>query len=299
MTTKNNPLALLYAGTVLILWASVASAFKIALSFLTPFELLFLSTLFSSLTLSLFMLSGKRFRRIKRLSKKNICKLLIAGVLNPTIYYLLLFKAYDMLPAQFAQAVNFTWPLVMALFSMFLKQEKFNILRIAALCISFAGVLVLVLGGKRMPGGVSMPGILLAFSTAFIWTFYWLTAKTIKVDAITSLWIPFTTGALILSVFAVFFFRPGTLTIHGIAAAGYVGLFEMSITFLLWLNALRKASSTALVSNFIYAVPFLSLLFIRFILDETILPTTVIGLILITGGIITQMIVHVSDKSGP
>ncbi|MDZ7820484.1 MAG: DMT family transporter [Candidatus Marinimicrobia bacterium] len=177
---------------------------------------------------------------------------------------------------------------------MLLKQEKFHILRLAALCVSFSGVLILVLGGKRMPGGVSLPGILLAFSTTFVWTFYWLTAKSMKVDPVISLWIPFTTGALILSILALFFFHPDTLSAGGVVAAGYVGLFEMSITFLLWLNALRRTTSTALVSNFIYAVPFLSLLCIRFVLGETILPTTVIGLVLITGGIILQLAVHAS-----
>lgn len=299
MTSKNNTIALIFATLVLLLWASVATAFKIALRLLTPFELLFLSSLVSFFALTVIMLVTGQFKSLANISRRDMFRLILAGVLNPTIYYLMLFKAYDMLPAQFAQAVNFTWPLVIVVFAMILKQEKFHIFRVLALCVSFGGALVVVLGGNSMPGGISIPGVLLAFSTAFIWASYWMITKTIKIDAVTSLWIPFTTGAIILSVLALWFFRPGTLSLSALAGAGYVGLFEMSITFLFWLIALRKTTSTTLISNFIYAVPFVSLLCIRFILNEPIRPTTLIGLLMIAGGIIAQLFIHSSINKMP
>jgi len=292
LNTKNNKIALLSAGIVLILWSSVATAFKIALQYLGPFELLFLSTFVSFIALSLIMLFSGRFAKLKKVTAKNRNKLLVAGILNPVIYYLLLFKAYDMLPAQFAQAVNFTWPLVLAVFAMILKHEKFHVLRLLMLCISFGGALVVVLGGNAVPGGISITGVLIAFATTIFWVIYWLITKTIDEDPVISLWIPFTIGAIILSVAALFFFRPQSLGLSAWLSAGYVGLFEMSLTFLLWLNALRKTSSTALVSNFIYAVPFLSLIFIRFVLDESIQSTTLIGLFMIAAGIVGQLFIH-------
>ena len=292
MQSKNNKIALISAGIVLILWSSVATAFKIALQYLEPFELLFLSTLISFLALTLIMLFTGRFKKLSQVEKKNRSRLLFAGLLNPVIYYLLLFKAYDMLPAQFAQAVNFTWPLVLAVFAMLLKHERFHILRLLMLAVSFAGALVVVLGGNAFPGGISLLGILIAFSTTIFWVFYWLITKTVQEDPVISLWIPFAIGALVIGVAGIFFFRPSELNLSAYLSAGYVGLFEMSVTFLLWLNALRKTTSTALVSNFIYAVPFLSLIFIRFILDEPIQSTTLIGLFMIAGGILGQVLVH-------
>ena len=295
MTNKNNKIALLSAGIVLLLWSSVATAFKIALRHLAPFELLFLSTIFSFIALTLIMLVTGRFKDLKKVKKKNRQGLLLAGLLNPVIYYLLLFKAYDMLPAQFAQAVNFTWPLVLAVFAMILKHEKFHVLRLLMLCVSFGGALVVVLGGNTVPGGISIPGVLIAFATTIFWVIYWLITKNIDEDPVISLWIPFTVGAVVLSIAAIFFFRPESLSLSAWLSAGYVGLFEMSITFLLWLNALRKTTSTALVSNFIYAVPFLSLIFIRFVLNEPIQSTTLIGLFMIAAGIVGQVLAH-KDK---
>ena len=238
------------------------------------------------------MLIGGNFRLLSLLQKKDVVKLIIAGILNPVFYYFILFKAYDLLPAQFAQALNFTWPLVLVLFTMILGREKFHPLRIFALCISFAGVLVLVRGGRSFPGGLDPGGVFLAFLSTFFWVFYWMTTKSIHANAVISLWIPFAVATTILLVPACFLFRPGYLDINTVLAAGYVGFFEMSITFLLWLKALRKTTSTALVSNFIYAVPFLSLVFIRFILNEQILATTVVALLMIAGGILLQIFLH-------
>ncbi|MBW6457546.1 MAG: DMT family transporter [FCB group bacterium] len=294
---KNNTSALILAGFVLVFWSGAASAFKIALRILRPFELLFIATIISFLILSLIMFLSGKFRSLIALPGKDIFRLMIAGMFNPVFYYLILFKAYELLPAQFAQAINFTWPLVLALFTMILGREKFHVLRILALCISFAGVLVLVLGGRSFPGGLSLPGILLAFFSTFFWVFYWMTARNVQADAVVSLWVPFTTATIVLLVPACFLFRPAGLDSGTLIATAYVGLFEMSITFLLWLKALRKTASTALIGNFIYAVPFLSLVFIRFFLKEQVLLTTVIALLLIAGGILAQLFLHMGKFS--
>lgn len=292
MASKNNTLALIYAGLVLLLWSTVSSAFKIALRYWSPFELLFLASAVSFIVLTILMAGRKQFSDLKALPGKTLHQLLLAGLLNPLIYYLILFKAYDLLPAQYAQAINFTWPLVLALVAMLLRQEKFHYLRILALCISFGGAVILVLGGKQLPGGISAAGVLLAFASTLFWVFYWMITKTVRTGALISLWIPFATATAVLGILAIFLFRPDSISLPGVISALYVGLFEMSITFLLWLNALRRSSSTALISNFIYAVPFLSLFFIRYVLNEPIQPTTITGLMLILGGILLQMLIR-------
>ena len=77
-------------------------------------------------------------------------------------------------------------------------------------------------------------------------------------------------------------------SLNGLLGAVYVGLFEMGITFLLWLKALKFSKTTAHVTNLIYLVPFLSLVLIRLTVGEAILPSTIVGLIFIVGGIIYQ-----------
>jgi drug/metabolite transporter (DMT)-like permease len=76
--------------------------------------------------------------------------------------------------------------------------------------------------------------------------------------------------------------------IKGMLGAAYIGLFELGITFLLWLKALKLSKTTAHVANLVYLAPFLSLVVISFVVGETILISTIIGLIFIVGGIILQ-----------
>ena len=74
----------------------------------------------------------------------------------------------------------------------------------------------------------------------------------------------------------------------GFLGGVYIGMFEMGITFLVWLKALRNAKTTAHVVNLIYLVPFLSLCVIALVLGEKILPSTIVGLVLIITGIVLQ-----------
>lgn len=68
----------------------------------------------------------------------------------------------------------------------------------------------------------------------------------------------------------------------------YVSLFEMSITFALWLTALQLTSSAACISNLIYVTPFFSLLILHLVIGEKIYPATFVGLLLIVGSILFQ-----------
>ena len=68
----------------------------------------------------------------------------------------------------------------------------------------------------------------------------------------------------------------------------YVGLFEMGITFVFWLTALRLSTSAARIGNLIYITPFLSLVFLRLVIGEKIHLATWVGLTMIVGSIILQ-----------
>ena len=75
---------------------------------------------------------------------------------------------------------------------------------------------------------------------------------------------------------------------QGLVGAAYIGLFEMSITFVIWLRALQFSVNTAKVSNLIYLSPFIALFWIRLAVGEHIYPATVAGLAIVVAGIIMQ-----------
>ena len=75
---------------------------------------------------------------------------------------------------------------------------------------------------------------------------------------------------------------------EGAIGSIYVGFFEMGLTFWLWLKAMQTAYSTARISNLIYLSPFLSLIFIHYIVGERIYASTFVALLLILAGLWIQ-----------
>jgi drug/metabolite transporter (DMT)-like permease len=200
---------------------------------------------------------------------------------------MMLFKAYDMLPAQEAMTLNYTWPIVLVLLSVPLLKQHLTRQGVLAVLLSFTGVIVIATKGNLMDLHFSdMKGDFLALSTSLVWAFFWIINIKCKTDESIKLFLSFGFGFL-FSLLAVWKFSefvfPG---IEGLAAVTYVGLAEMGLTFFLWLNALKHAERTDQVSQLIYLSPFLSLFFISLVLHEPIHFTTFIGLILILAGII-------------
>jgi drug/metabolite transporter (DMT)-like permease len=93
------------------------------------------------------------------------------------------------------------------------------------------------------------------------------------------------------------FSRPWIESWQGLAAAVYVGMFEMGITFVLWSMALQNTSRIARISNLIFLAPFLSLFLIQGVLNEAIHGSTLVGLLLIVPAAMYQQMQR-SEREG-
>ena len=62
------------------------------------------------------------------------------GFLNPFLYYVIVLKAYSLLPAQLAQPLNFIWPITLVLLSIPILKQKVSGKNMIAMLISFVGV---------------------------------------------------------------------------------------------------------------------------------------------------------------
>jgi len=286
---KNQQKAYLYGLLTVLLWSTVASAFKISLQFLTPIQLLFYASVVSIFILSLILLIQGNLGIILSYSRGQYLRSLRLGFLNPFLYYLILFKAYDLLPAQVAQPLNYTWALTLTFLSIPLLKQKIGMRDIAAGVICYCGVVVISSKGSPASfNSFNTLGVALALSSTVVWSLSWIYNTRDNRDPVASLLLAFLFGlpfifitALVTTGFSVPDFR-------GILGAAYVGTFEMGITFVFWLTALRLSENTAKVGNLIFLSPFLSLLFIHFIVGEEIFPSTFAGLVFIITGLMIQ-----------
>lgn len=97
-------------------------------------------------------------------------------------------------------------------------------------------------------------------------------------------------GSIFISIYIIAgnkLILPGYEALLG---AMYIGMFEMGITFVIWLKALKLSVNTAKVSNLVFMSPFLALFWIRLFVGEKILFSTIVGLVLIVTGILIQQL---------
>jgi uncharacterized membrane protein len=86
-------------------------------------QLLFYSSLISAIVLFILIIAVRKFN-LGSIFKKSLPKSLLLGLLNPFLYYLVLFKAYSLLQAQEAMVLNYTWPIMVSILAgIFLKHK--------------------------------------------------------------------------------------------------------------------------------------------------------------------------------
>lgn len=290
---KNQKTAIFLALLAVLLWSTVATAFKLALREFTPFQLIFVASIVSLFFfLGVVLVLGK-WQELISVSGRQLAASAVQGFLNPFFYYLILFKAYALNPAQVTQALNMVWPVTLALLSVPFLGQKLSWKNLVAICCSFAGVVFISSqGGWDGFARTNTLGALLALGSSLIWSLYWIFSARDKRDRIVVLSWNFIFGLLFLYGYS--FFEPNAfhfpLSGQAFWAAVYVGLFELGLTYVIWIYALHKSENNAVTGNFVFLFPFISLLFIHFILHETIYATTFIGLSFILLGILIQQI---------
>jgi len=297
---KRQTKATMYALAAVFLWSTAASAFKLTLRRMTPLDLLLWASGVSLAALFAIVLVQGKLDRLAAFSRKDYFHSMLLGFLNPFLYYVILFKAYSMLTAQEALTLNYTWPIMLMVLSVPLLGQPLTSRSVTALFIGFSGVVVIATGGDVSGLRFTAPfGVALALGSSVVWALFWIFNVRDDRDEVLKLFLNFVFGTLYVLAAAAVFSPPAVPVPRGFLGAAYIGLFEMGITFVLWLKALSLSETTARVGVFIFASPFLSLVFIHLVVGEPVEPSTVAGLVFIVSGIMLQRSEGRKGTGGP
>ena len=283
--------AYLYGLSAVFLWSTVATVFKLSLGYLTAAQLVLLACVVSCLVLGVILGIQGRLGQIWSLGRKDYQVSILFGVLNPMVYYLVLFRAYELLPAQEAQSINYTWALTMTLLAVPLLGHKLTVRDIIAALLCYAGVLVLSTRGDVLGlNFTNLTGVGLALFSTLLWALYWILNTRDQRDPVLGLFMNFLCALPLIILYCTVTGELQWMPWQGVLGALYIGVFEMGLTFVLWLSAMKLTDSTAKISNLIFIAPFLSLVFISVFLGEEILPSTLYGLLFIICGLVLQQL---------
>ena len=230
-----------------------------------------------------------KWGEIRRMAGSKWAFSALVGFLNPFLYYNVLFVGYDLLLTQEATTINFLWPIVLVVLSAVVFRQRLTVKTLAALLLGFCGVLVITTKGD--PASLhfrSIRGVLLMLATTVIWSVFWILNMKDERPPSVKLFLGFSFGLLFSFLLWLFFLPHRKPPLEGLLGCLWAGVFEMGLTFFLWLGALSLAEKTAHVANLIFLTPFLALFWINLAVGERILPSTLFGLALIVAGIACQ-----------
>jgi len=286
----NQSKAYFYGILTVLMWSTVATAFKINLQHFDVANMLFWSSLSSAIVFIIFIIFQGKFHLLKSIKINDLFYFMLLGFLNPFLYYLILFAAYNKLPAQIAQPLNYSWVIVVSILALIMLKQKIKLINFIGLSISFIGIIIISLTNGNINQSVDYFGIFLALSSSLVWGFYWVINVKKKFDDSIKLMFNFLFGTLYSLIYLIISGANISINTSGILSSMYIGLFEMGLTFFTWLQALKLADNAAKIGNIIYFSPLISMIFITLVLKEELMITSIIGLILIIIGMLIQQI---------
>lgn len=286
---KDQKKAMAFALGAVACWSTVATAFKLTLEHFSVLQLLLVASSCSVLLLIGLVHYQKKLHLLKQALQARPGFFLVSGALNPLLYYLVLLYAYDLLPGQQAQTLNYTWAITLTLLSVPFLGQVIRKQDWLAILLGYLGAAIIATRGDLFGlNFVSAWGVFLALVSTLIWSAYWIINTRNQVDPLVALTLNFILAwpLILLATWVWSDFQ--LLAWQGWLGAVYLGFFEMGFAFVMWLLAMQYAESTARIANLIFISPFVSLLLLYFLVGETIYPATLVGLVMIILALMVQ-----------
>lgn len=283
---KDQTKAMALGLLTVVLWSTVATAFSITLKHLAPAQLLLVAASISTVFLLLVVVCKHQTQALKNHFRQSWLSSLLFGAVNPFLYYLVLLEAYRLLPAQEAQAINYTWAITLSFMAVPILKQKMRVHDLLAAAFCYFGVLYIATQGNPFSLQFNNSvGVMLALMSTVIWAMYWLLNTKDSRPNLIGLTLNFLFALPLIIVYCYVTDNLSGWSADGIVGATYIGLFEMGISFVLWNSALKLTDNATKVANLIFLAPILSMLWLSQLTDETIQSFTLIGLSLILVGL--------------
>ena len=115
--------SLIYAGLAILFWSTIPTAFKTALGVSAILPILTIASITAVFVLLTILISTRKLHLLRNTTGKDLLNSAFLGLVNPFLYYLILLKAYQLLPAQVAQPLNMIWPIILVFLSVPLLKQ--------------------------------------------------------------------------------------------------------------------------------------------------------------------------------
>lgn len=203
---------------------------------------------------------------------------------------MLLYYGLTHLKAQQAFIINYLWPILITLFAWPILGQRMTIRKTAALLLSFLGVVIVATEGDFSHlGRLDAGGVLVCVLAASCYAIFSVLNMKVTCDKFAATMIYYTASALVILPVLLWTEGVPVLTLPQWGGALWMGALSNGLSYATWALAMDRGDPAKL-SNLAYLTPFVSLIYIFFLLHEPIHWTSLAGLFFILLGVAVQML---------
>ncbi|WP_181804066.1 EamA family transporter [Streptomyces shenzhenensis] len=209
----------------------------------------------------------------------------VLGLLNMSVFFVLVYTASQLLATSVASTVMAVSPLTMMLMAWPLVSERPRPAQLACAVLGLGGVCLMLLTGVR---GTSVPGVLASAAAMLVSAFGHVLTKrwNAGADVLASTAWQLTAGGLfLLPVAALVEGPPPALGAPALLAFGYVSLVATALAFAAWFTGLRHLSAGT-VGLIGLLNPVTGVLLGTAVAGEVLTVQQVCGLVLVLAGVV-------------
>ncbi|GAB3658992.1 hypothetical protein GCM10028791_32280 [Echinicola sediminis] len=219
--------------------------------------------------------------------KKQWLTSVLLGFLGTYLYYVLLYFGYANAPGMEVLVVQYSWPILVVLLSMFLLKERLTAAKGLSVLLGFFGVfIVLTKGDFSQLRFENLTVDLIVLFGAFTFALFSVLSKKARLDDASLLTIYFLT-ATVVSFFSMFLFSDfGWPSLTNVLPIVINGFFVNGLSYICWIRAL-KTGEASFLAPFVFLTPVLSSVFLIVFFNEPFHGAYLIGMSsVIMGGLL-------------
>ena len=285
---QSNTLSILSVLGALILWGSSFVAIKFAYTTYPPLTLAAVRFVVATLILGALTLLPQN--RVK-LEKKDIFTVVICGLTGIMLYAVLQNIAMQWTSASSATLIIASYPIITLLMESLIYKHKLSALKVVAILIAIAGVVILSYEKPESRVQGELLGILLLVAAGVFWAVYNFMMKRVVNQ------YPPITLLFYITLFGTIFLLPLALLERGqwqqptLVSFGnmmFLGVFCSVVAYLLYNRGL-KTMAPSTITSMLNLMPIIGVFFSRALLGEQVTLRKIIGGAIVIFGVMLSV----------
>lgn len=282
--------SVIYVSICVVLWALIPIVSKLGQDGLDNHQFLFWSSLSSLIFFIGITLFNGSLAALKTISTRKWVFAVFLGFLGTYLYYVLLYFGYANAPGMEVLIVQYSWPILIVILSLFILKEKLTLFKSLSIILGFIGVFFVITKGKITQlqfDNITVVGVVLFAALTF--ALFSVLSKKIILDDFSLLIIYFITATVISFISMLLFSEWKLPSSQNILPVIINGFFVNGLSYIFWIKAL-KSGEASFIAPFVFLTPVLSSILLILFFNEPFYNAYLIGMSsVIMGGLFNTL----------